>query len=285
MPQSSLQVTGDRHRGAGMKILPGKASSAHTDTLGAHRDLSAQGAECKPCQSSDWEGALGPCSSPLPQTHCSLCLWVLLVAGTETGPHKRALNTPSPTLTLTCISLHINTAEPKRCWGCTAKSPSKHVDESSASPAGKAGKALSLPFFPACSRTHCWTARGSTPGAPLFHRIPGASCTHLSMSPPPVQGAPVLQPPRWHETSAGASPPWPPCRENHSKDPPKLGWNPCTDTPAEPRDNILVIQRNFFIMGQDFPRDLMEHHVHNVKGGIVQLLIQKEPSTSDQLRK
>lgn len=61
-----------------------------------------------------------------------------------------------------------------------------------------------------------------------------------------------------------------------SKDPPKRGRYPYTDTPAEPRDNILVIQRNFFTVGQDLPRDLIEHHVHNVKGGIVQLLIDTE---------
>lgn len=64
--------------------------------------------------------------------------------------------------------------------------------------------------------------------------------------------------------------------EASARTPPKLGWYPYTDTPAEPRDNILVIQRNCFTMGQDLPRYLMEHHVHNVKGGIVQLLIDTE---------
>lgn len=100
-----------------------------------------------------------------------------------------------------------------------------------------------------------------------------ASCTHLSMSPPPAQGAPVLQTPRRHGTSAGASPPRPPHREMHSKDPLKLGWHPCTDTSAEPRDKYPCDSEAFFTTGQDLPRDLMEHHVQKVKGGIVWSLI------------
>lgn len=153
-----------------MRNLLGKASPAHTDTLGAHGEPSARG---QTANHAKVQTGKRPWDFPAPPSHKPLnssCLWMLLVAGTEMGPHKRALNTPSPAppLTLTCIFPHISTAEPKCWWGCMAKSPQEHVDESSASPAGKAGKALSLPFFPACSRTRWTGCKGQHPRTTPF---------------------------------------------------------------------------------------------------------------------
>lgn len=96
MPQSSLQVTSDWHRAAGMRNLLGKASPAHTDTLGAHGDPSARG---QTANHAKVQTGKRPWDFPAPPSHkplTSSCLWMLLVAGTEMGPHKRALNTPSP---------------------------------------------------------------------------------------------------------------------------------------------------------------------------------------------
>lgn len=205
-----------------MRTLPGKESPAHTETLGAHGDLSAQGADCKPCPGSDWEETLGPCSSPIPQT---LCLWVLLVAGTEMGPHKRALNAPSqPPYTNLRFPSHQHHGTKTLLGQSHLRNTWMRAQQVLLE---KQEKHFPCPFpLPAPGLIVGQVTRDSTPGAPLFHRISVAPCTHLSMSPPPAQGAPILQPPWWHETRAGASPPWPPCRGKHQQGPPKNGLAP-----------------------------------------------------------
>lgn len=73
--------------------------------------------------------------------------------------------------------------------------------------------------------------------------------------------------------------------EEPARTPQNWAGTPALTPQQSPGTNILVVQRLFFTVGQDLPRDLLEHRVRNVQGGIVRLLVQKEPSTSDQLRK
>lgn len=119
----------------------------------------------------------------------------------------------------------------------------------------KQAKHFPCPFsLPAPGLIVGQAARDSTPGPPLFCRISVTPWTHLSVSPPPARGAQILQPPRRHETGAGASPPWPARREKHQQEPPKLGWHPCTDTPAEPRDKYPCGSEAVFHRGPGFAK-------------------------------
>lgn len=195
------------HRGAGMRILPGKASPAHTDSMRAHGDL-----ECRLQTMPRFRLGRGPRTLQLPHpTNSSLPVPV----GAVSGRHRNEAPQTSPErslspLTLTCISF-TSTLQNQNAAGAAQQSHLRNTwMRAQQVLLEKQAKHFPCPFSPACSRTRCWTARDSTPGAPIFHRIPVASCTHLSMSPSPAQGAPVLHPPRWHETSAGASPPRPP---------------------------------------------------------------------------
>lgn len=79
VPQSSLQVTGDWHWAAGMRILLGKASPAHTDTLGAHGDPSARGQTANHAEvqagNRPWDFPAPPSHKPLAPSACGCSQW------------------------------------------------------------------------------------------------------------------------------------------------------------------------------------------------------------------
>lgn len=77
VPHSSLPAPGDQHRAAGMRILPGKASPAHTETLGAHGDPSAQGETANHAEvqtgKRPWDLPAPPSHKPIAPSACGCC--------------------------------------------------------------------------------------------------------------------------------------------------------------------------------------------------------------------
>lgn len=224
-----------------------------------------------------WEETPGLSRTPILQTHRSRCLWMQLMASTEMGPHKPALNAASLS---TYTNLHFHS-----CQHCKTNPICGFARQSHSSSCWKSRQSVCLAPPPACSRTarlQVQRVRGTASHKhPLFPRDLSDAPIPTSPHSLPRLGAvksatpAAAQNQRWSVPIAAT---WQARTTQSSAGAHHTGTlvQPTTRAPLwSPGTNIPAIQRAFH-RGPGFSKGPSEtHHARNVQGGIVRLLVKE----------